>query len=108
MLIFKEREREIERGGGLGFAEERPWIERNCQQSFSRLWSFKDSDCAQISSRLLYGEENSDNLQLGDRLMKAVPPVIALNGITYFQITSVGSHSTLGKQRKRGGRWWYQ
>jgi hypothetical protein len=34
--------------------------------------------------------------------MKAVGPVIASNGVPYFQMSSIGSHSTSG--RKKEGR----
>ena len=42
--------------------------------------------------------------QLRDRLMKTVPPVIASNGVLYLQMTSVGSHSRSGTERKKKGK----
>ena len=38
-------------------------------------------------------EENPEKPQLGDRLIKAVRPVIASNGIPFIQMGSVGSQS---------------
>ena len=48
-------------------------------------------------------EENPGKPQLGDRLMKAVRPVIASNGVIFLQITPVGSHSTSGTLLVKGG-----
>ena len=45
-------------------------------------------------------EENPGEPQLGDRLMKALRPVIASNGVPYFQMRSVGSPGTLGKEKE--------
>ena len=45
----------------------------------------------------LTAKENPRKPQLGDRLMKAVRPVIALNGVPYLQMRSVGSHSLSGR-----------
>ena len=39
-------------------------------------------------------EENLGKPQLGNRQMKAVRPVIALNGVHYLQMRSVGSQGT--------------
>ena len=50
-------------------------------------------------------KENSGKLQLEDRILKIVRPVIASNGIPYLQMTSVGSHKTSGREgegRKEG------
>ena len=48
----------------------------------------------------LTAEENSGKSQLGDSLMKAVWSVIASNGIPYLQMMSVGSRSTLKRQKE--------
>ena len=49
----------------------------------------------------LIAEENPIKPQLGDRLMKgAVGPVIASNGVHFFQMRSVGSHSTSGREKE--------
>ena len=37
---------------------------------------------------------------LEDHLIKAVRPVIASNGAPYLQMTSVGSHSTLDREKE--------
>ena len=49
-------------------------------------------------------EENPWKYQLGDRLLKAVRPVIASNGVPCLQMRLVGSHSTSGKgeEKKEG------
>ena len=46
----------------------------------------------------LPADENPGKPQLGDRLMKAVRPVIASDGVSYFQMRSVGSHSRSGRE----------
>ena len=49
-------------------------------------------------------EESSGKTKLGDRLMKAVRPVIASNGVPDIQMRSVGLNSTSGrKEGKKGG-----
>ena len=51
-------------------------------------------------------EENRGKPQLGDLLMKAVRPVIALNGLPYLQMRSLGLHSKSGREKegkKTGG-----
>jgi hypothetical protein len=48
----------------------------------------------------LMTNESSVEPHLGDNL-NAVQPVIALNWIPYFQMTSLGTHST--SERERGG-----
>ena len=48
----------------------------------------------------LTAEENPGKPQLRDHLMRALRPVIASNGIPYLQMTSVGSHSTPGRERE--------
>ena len=45
-------------------------------------------------------EENPGKLQLGDHLMKAVQPVISSNGVPYFKMRSVRSHSTSGREKE--------
>ena len=60
----------------------------------------------------LTAEENSRKPQLGGRLMKGdVRPVIASNGVPFLQMSSVGSHSTSGREKEgkkeRAGRWSY-
>jgi hypothetical protein len=52
----------------------------------------------------LTAEENPGKPQLKDRLMKAVPPVMSLNGVPYLQMRSVGSHSTSGREKEGMGR----
>ena len=47
-------------------------------------------------------EENCENLQLGDRLMKVVRLAIASNGVPYVKMRSVGSHSTPGRRGRAG------
>ena len=51
----------------------------------------------------LMTEENPGKPQLGDRLMKAVRPVIASNGVLFLQMTSVGSHNMSGILLVEGG-----
>ena len=46
----------------------------------------------------LMAEENPGKLQLGDRLIKSVQPVIS-NVVPYLQITSIGSDRTTRKKR---------
>ena len=46
----------------------------------------------------LTAEESPGKLQLGDRLMKAMRPVSASNGVPYLQMRSVGSHSESGRK----------
>ena len=48
----------------------------------------------------LTAEENTGKPHLRESLMKAVRPFIALNGVPYFQMRSVGSHRTLGRDKK--------
>ena len=43
-------------------------------------------------------EENPGNYQLGDRLLKDEPPVIASNEVLYIW-KSVGSYRTIGRER---------
>ena len=38
--------------------------------------------------------------ELGDRLMKAVRLIIASNGVSYLQMTSVGSHSASEREKE--------
>ena len=38
--------------------------------------------------------------QLGDRVMKALRPVIASNEVPYLQMTSVGTHSRSGREKE--------
>ena len=45
-------------------------------------------------------EVNPGKFQLGDRLMKAVGPVIASNGVRYLQMRSVGSHNKSGMEKE--------
>ena len=45
--------------------------------------------------------ENPGNPQLGDSLMKAVLTVITSNGAPYFQMRSLGSHSTSGREEEK-------
>ena len=47
-------------------------------------------------------EENPGKPQLGDRLMKVVRKNHRLNEIPYLQMTSAGSHSRSGRERKEG------
>ena len=51
----------------------------------------------------LTAEENIGKPQLGDRLMKAVRPVITSNGIPYLLIRSVGLHS-MSEREKEGNK----
>ena len=46
-------------------------------------------------------EENLGKAQVGDRSMKVIRPVIALNGVSYFQMRSLGSHS-MSRREKEG------
>ena len=46
-------------------------------------------------------EELSGKPQLGNRMMKAVWPFIASNGVPYYQMMSVVSHSTSGREGKK-------
>ena len=48
----------------------------------------------------IVAEENSTKPQLGDHLIKTVQTVIASNGVTYFQIKSVESQSTSGRENE--------
>ena len=48
----------------------------------------------------LTAEETPEKYQIGDRLMKVMEPVIALNGVPYLQMRLVGSHSTSGREKK--------
>ena len=48
----------------------------------------------------LIAERNPAKPQQRDRLVKAVRPVTSSNGVPYLQITSVGSHSKSGWERK--------
>ena len=43
-------------------------------------------------------KEYPENPQLEDRLIKVLRPVIAPNGVSFLQITSVGSHIRNGKR----------
>ena len=45
-------------------------------------------------------EENHGKPQLGDRLMKAVRPIVSSNGVPYLQMRSVGSLSTSEKEKE--------
>ena len=45
-------------------------------------------------------EELLANLQLGGHLIKVVRSVIASNGVHYFKMRSVGSHSTSGREKE--------
>ena len=54
----------------------------------------------------LTAKENTGKPQLGDFLTKAVRQAIALNGVPYFQMTSIGSYSTSGGIRKEYSRGW--
>ena len=49
-------------------------------------------------------EENPRKPQLEDRLMKAVRPVVALNGVPHLQMTLAGLHGTSGKKKEKEGR----
>ena len=44
--------------------------------------------------------ENPEKSQLGDRLMKAVRPVIASSGVSCLQMKSERSHSTSGREKE--------
>ena len=48
----------------------------------------------------LTAEENPGKPQIGDFLMKAVWLAIASNVVSYFQMTSVESHSTYGREKE--------
>ena len=45
-------------------------------------------------------EENPGKLQLGDSDVGAVRPVIASNGVPYLQMSSVGLHSSSGREKE--------
>ena len=47
-------------------------------------------------------KENPGNPHVGDGLMKSVRSDITSNGVSYLQMTSVGSHST-SRRKKKGG-----
>ena len=50
----------------------------------------------------LRAEENPGKPQLGDRLTKRLwDQFIASNGVSFFQMRSVGSHSTWGREKER-------
>ena len=51
----------------------------------------------------LTAEENPGKLQLGDRLVKAVRPVIASNGVPCLQMSSVESQSMSGREKEGQG-----
>jgi hypothetical protein len=44
-------------------------------------------------------EDNPGKSQLGDPLIKAARPVIASNGVPFLHMRSVGSYSTLGREK---------
>ena len=48
----------------------------------------------------LTAEENPGKPQVGDRLNKAVRPVITSNGIPYLQMRSIGSYNTSGRDKE--------
>ena len=50
-------------------------------------------------------EENPGKPQLGDH-EGAVQPVIGSSGVHYLQMTSVVSHSTLGREKERKRKGW--
>ena len=52
------------------------------------------------SPGIYLAEDNYEKPQLGERLVKAVRPVIASNEVTYLQIIYVGSHSISERGRK--------
>ena len=45
-------------------------------------------------------EENHGKLHLGDHLIKGIRPVIASNGVPYFQMSSIESHSISGREKE--------
>ena len=47
-------------------------------------------------------EENPGKLQLENRLMKTVSPIIASNEVPYLQMRSVGAQRTSGRVKKGG------
>ena len=51
---------------------------------------------------LLTAEENPGKLQVGNRLIKSVRSIIASTEVPYFQMTSIGSHITSGKEDENG------
>ena len=58
--------------------------------------------CTDLLAFYLMAEKNPGKPQLGDKLMTAVRTVIASNEVPYFQMTSIGLHSTL--RRNAEGR----
>ena len=48
-------------------------------------------------------EENPGNPQLGGRLMKAVQPGIASNGVPYLKMKWLESHNTSGRKEEKDG-----
>ena len=75
-----------------------------CQLIYKGFNETKAGAVHRSSGICLAAEENPGKPQLGDRLMKVVRQIIASNGVSYLQMTSVRSHSRPGKEKERMGR----